>query len=282
MTRSLEGRRVLITGASGALGGAVAKRLVDDGATLVVVSRNESALRNLVASLPRSGHVTMSFDVRSEASWRRFAPAVAPDGQLAGIVTAAAALAPIGPAGTWDLASFRSTIDVNLVGTLLPVLMFLEELKAACGSVVTFSGGGATAPLPRFAAYAASKAAVVRLTENLAEELRQDGVRLNSVAPGFVVSALHDATLAAGPGLAGDCYYRRTRSAVSEGADSPDLAADLVSFLLSDAAVGITGKLISARWDPWRDPTFRRRLREDPSIATIRRIDDQYFTSVRR
>jgi hypothetical protein len=51
----------------------------------------------------------------------------------------------------------------------------------------------------------------------------------------------------------------------------------LVAFLLSRHAAGITGRLISAQWDPWREEQFRARLREDPDLAKLRRIDDQFF-----
>jgi len=53
-----------------------------------------------------------------------------------------------------------------------------------------------------------------------------------------------------------------------------------MDFLLSDASRGITGRLISAPWDPWREPDFRQRLERERDLATVRRIDDQFFTTV--
>src|SRR5205807_9146574 len=109
----------------------------------------------------------------------------------------------------------RRTLDVNVVGTLLAIRYSLPALRAGGGSIVTFGGGGATAPLPRFDAYAASKAAVARLSENLAETISP--VRINCVAPGFVVTRMHELTLAAGPGAAGRDYHERTRREVAQG-----------------------------------------------------------------
>ena len=57
-------------------------------------------------------------------------------------------------------------------------------------------------------------------------------------------------------------------------------AAELVAFLLAAEARGITGRLISAQWDPWREETFRQRLRTDPVLGRLRRIDDQFFTAL--
>ncbi|MCU1490723.1 MAG: family oxidoreductase, partial [Acidimicrobiaceae bacterium] len=247
----LAGRRVLLTGASRGIGAVVARHLAGLGAELVLVARNHQAIDALASELPGTGHQAIALDVADETAWQDAAGRLAPAGAVHGVVTAAALLHPIGPLGTWPVAEFRRTLDTNVVGTLLAVLSCLESLQASNGSVVTFSGGGATAPLPRFDAYAASKAAVVRLTENLAADLAGSGVRLNSVAPGFVVTPMHNETLQAGPERVGVDYYDKTRRAVEQGGgDPPQLVAELTAFLLSDDSEGITGKLLSARWDP--------------------------------
>ena len=127
--------------------------------------------------------------------------------------------------------------------------------------------------MPRYDAYAASKAAVVRLSENLAIALAP--LPVNCVAPGFVATEMHEATLAAGPVVAGAEYYERTVRVLREGGVPPHEAAELVCTLLEDAR--FTGKLISAQWDPWRDPDFRDRLAADSGLATLRRIDGTLF-----
>ena len=241
----------------------------------MLAARRDDELAELAELLAGGPHDTLTIDVADEEAWLSATSQVAPDGLLHGIVALAGRLSPIGPIGSWSVNDFRRTLEVNLIGSLLSISCNLNALRAAKGSVVTFSGGGATGPFPRYDAYAASKVAVVRLTENLAMELVDTGIRLNSVAPGFVVSKMHEQTLAAGPTLVGDEYYERTRKIVQSGAgDSPALAAELVAFLLSDEAAGISGKLLSARWDPWQDETFQARLRNEPDLATLRRIDD--------
>lgn len=277
----LSGRSILVTGASRGIGAAVARQLAADGARLILVARDRRRLDAIASELPGGPHELAAFDVADESAWRAHASRFGEPGGLDGVVTAAGVLTPVGPVGTFSVEAFRRTLEVNVIGTLLAITASLEPLRNAKGSVVTFSGGGATGPFPRFDAYAASKAAVVRLSENLAAELAADGVRVNSVAPGFVVSKMHDETLAAGPELAGAEYFERTRRAVEAGGgDPPELAAELTAFLLSDASAGITGKLISARFDPWRDEAFRQRLRGEADLATLRRIDDQFFTTL--
>ena len=272
------GSTILLTGAGRGIGRVVAGTLARSGASLALVARTAADLTDLSAVLPGEGHTIHPLDVADERAWKAAAAAIAPEGVVHGVVTAAAVIGPIGAPGDWEVAAFRTTLDVNVTGTLLAVLTCLEPLRRGRGSVVTFSGGGATGPLSGYDAYATSKAATVRLTENLSRELAPDGIRVNAVAPGFVRTAMHEATLAAGPAAVGDDYFERTRALLeSGGGDPPELAADLCRFLLSDEAEGITGKLISARWDPWREPSFQEALRADADLATIRRIDEQFY-----
>jgi 3-oxoacyl-[acyl-carrier protein] reductase len=124
--------------------------------------------------------------------------------------------------------------------------------------------------MPRYDAYATSKAAVVRLTENLAA----GGLTVNAVAPGFVATEIHRATLEAGERAGGD-HLERTRAQLEEGGVPASEAAALTAMLLDDPP--FSGKLISAQWDPWRDPAWRARLAAEPDLATLRRIDEQFF-----
>jgi NAD(P)-dependent dehydrogenase (short-subunit alcohol dehydrogenase family) len=281
MNGPLAGQRILVTGASRGIGREVAIRLSRDGADVVIVSRTRGALDEVLGLLEPGNHAAVAFDVCDSSGWQRAIDTIASDGYLSGVVTAAAIVTPIGLVGTWDVAEFRHTLDVNVVGTLLAVESTVKQLVANRGAVVAFSGGGATGPFPRYDAYAASKAAVVRLVENLAVGLAPDGVRVNCVAPGFVLTDMHQATLVAGGEHAGKEYFDRTTRAIESGdGDSPELAADLVSFLLSETSAPITGKLISARWDPWKDERFRVRLIQDSDFCTLRRIDGQYFDTV--
>jgi NAD(P)-dependent dehydrogenase (short-subunit alcohol dehydrogenase family) len=274
---TLTDRRVLITGGSKGIGRAVASMLAGSGWQVVLVARGEQLLEQVCHELPGRGHVAISLDVGDEAAWDSHSEQLS---EIHAIVCAAALLGPIGPIGSYAPVAFRRTLEVNVLGTLLAIRACLPQLRANRGAIVTFSGGGATAPLPRFDAYAASKAAVVRLSENLAVELSGDGVRVNCIAPGFVATDIHQGTLAAGPELAGPDYFARTSAELAQGGVPASEAAALVRLLLEDAGPGFTGKLISAQWDPWRDASFRERLAGDPALGTLRRIDDMCFGEI--
>jgi NAD(P)-dependent dehydrogenase (short-subunit alcohol dehydrogenase family) len=262
-------KRVLVTGGSMGIGLAIAQTLAASDTELVLVARGAEALERAVESLEGDGHSWHAFDVSDEDAW-----SVVELDELHGLVCAAAVMDPIGPVGEYAPADFKRTLEINVVGTLLAVHHCLRALRAGGGSIVTFGGGGATTPLPRFDAYAASKAAVARLSENLAMTLAP--LAVNCVAPGFVATRLHEATLAAGAEAAGAEFYERTRRTVAEGGFPAAKAAELVCMLLADPP--FTGKLISAQWDPWRDPAYHRRLAEEANLATVRRIDGMFFT----
>src|SRR4051794_3695294 len=236
--------RVLVTGGSRGIGAEVVRALARRGDEVVAVGRDAAALDAIAAE---TGAEPLRLDVTNAASWERVAPAD-------GLVCAAGVLAPYGPLGSYQPADFWRTMEINVLGTLLPV----HHLRPRC--TVTFSGGGGASPWPRYDAYATSKAAVVRLTENLAA----DGLTINAIAPGLVLTEIH----AQRPEF--------DRKDLEERAVPASEAAELAALLLDDPP--FSGKLISAPWDPWRDPEWRARLAAEPDLATLRRIDDHFFT----
>ena len=196
-------------------------------------------------------------------------------GRLDAVVHAAGVYGPIGPLAGNDPAAWAEAARINLMGTVFVCQAAIPALlRAGGGSLVLLSGGGATQPLPNFSAYAASKAAVVRLAETLAEELRDAGIRVNAIAPGAVDTSLQDEVLAAGP-AAGQLYERiKAMRETGAGATPPAVAAALALFLVSGRSGSLTGRLLSAPHDRWREwtPADIAGLEGTPWF-TLRRID---------
>src|SRR4030095_12737812 len=131
-------------------------------------------------------------------------------------------------------------MEINLFGVLLPCRAVVPHFKqAGRGKIIVLSGGGATNPLPNISSYAASKAAVVRLMETLAEELKPHHVDVNAIAPGALATRFVDDVLAAGPDKVGATFFEKNRQWKEKGATSPDLGAGLAVYLASAASDGI-------------------------------------------
>jgi NAD(P)-dependent dehydrogenase (short-subunit alcohol dehydrogenase family) len=276
MTQIAQVKTVVVTGGSRGIGAHVARTLAATGHRVIAVGRDEPRLARLLIELEQlspNAHETLAFDVRNEGAWQRLAHRVE---RVDGLVTAAGIYGPIGRLDSVELTAVRETLDVNVMGTVTPVRELLPRLRESHGAIVFFAGGGSKA-LPGYDAYRMSKAAVVLLAENLATGLAADGIRVNSVAPGFVATDIHAATLAAGPEQAGADFYQQTVQTLAEGGASIEEAAQLVAFLLSAGAAGLTGRFFSARWDDWRSIDWLAAASESADSLTMRRIDDCLF-----
>jgi 3-oxoacyl-[acyl-carrier protein] reductase len=270
-----DAQRIAVVGGTGGLGGAVVDALLARGDRVLATGRDPERL----AALARRGAVGRTLDLRDPSCGAELAAAARAElgDRLDGLVLAAGRLEPIGPTRSVDLAELGATIDEHVVGALRVVQACAPLLDAApAPSVVLFSGGGATGAFPRYSAYALAKVATVRLAENLAAE--EPRWRVNAVAPGFVATGIHQATLAAGRDEVGP-YWEETERRLRD-ATPPEVAAELVAFLLSDAAEGISGRLISAVWDPWREEEGRAALRGPSDLGRLRRIDAQRFADL--
>jgi 3-oxoacyl-[acyl-carrier protein] reductase len=172
-----------------------------------------------------------------------------------------------------DWGEWLKAIEINLFGSVMMCRAILPYFKAQrYGKIVQLSGGGATNPLPKISAYAVSKAAVVRFVETLAEETRDDHIDVNAIAPGALNTRLLDEVLAAGPEKVGQDFYERAVKQKTQGGAPLDKGAQLAVFLGSAASDGLTGKLLSALWDPWdRLPEHLSELRQT-DVYTLRRI----------
>ncbi len=109
-------------------------------------------------------------------------------------------------------------------------------------SILNLSGGGATGPRANFTAYASAKAALVRFSETLAEEVRDRGITVNCIAPGAMKTAMLGEVLKRGAESSGRREFAIAAKVFDEGGASMDRVADLALFLSSQAARGITGK----------------------------------------
>lgn len=275
----LSGLNAIVTGASQGLGLEIARHFVREGASVGLCARDAARLESAVAELrsgARDGQKIFASvcDVSDPAAVDAFVPAaVKALGSIQVLVNNAGIYGPKGPTESVDFEEWKRAMEINLYGVLLPCRAFIPHFKKqGRGKIINLSGGGATAPMPNISAYAASKAAVVRLTETLAEELRSHKIDVNAVAPGALNTRLLDEVLQAGPQSVGEAFYQRALKQKEAGGAPLDLGASLCVWLASSASDGITGKLLSAQWDPWKDLATKRETLGKTDIYTLRRI----------
>ena len=278
----LNSKRIIITGGSLGIGFAIAKACAGQGAEVIIAARNQGNLEDSlkkIKSISEKNHIAYSLDVGDLKAVKVFAEWIKNEGLVVnGLVNCAGIYGPIGKTPNIDMENFTQAIRINFLGTVYMCSVFSPLLVSSTNKkIVNYSGGGAASPFPNYSAYASSKAAIVRFTENLSRELDDDGFDINCIAPGFVITRLHQETVGAGAEIAGPGFYENTKKQIEEGGVPPEIAAELTIFLLSEDADGITGKFLSAPWDSWQDKTFQEKLREDNDLATLRRIDDKYF-----
>src|SRR5262245_22678421 len=278
--KPLAGRSAVITGANQGLGRAIAEHFVHAGASVLLTARGEDLLNRTatelapLATLPGQQVLTRVADVARESDCAATAAqALAELSDPCVLVNNAGVYGPFGLIEENDWSEWVKAIEINLFGTVLMCRAFLSHMRAAkYGKIINLSGGGATAPLPRVSSYAASKAAVVRFTETLAEETRDVGIDVNAIAPGALNTRLMDDLIAAGPEKVGAAFFERMTKVRDSGGTPLEKGADLTVFLASAASDGITGRLLSAVWDDWANLPAQRDQLAASDIYTLRRI----------
>jgi len=276
---SLKGRTAIITGGSQGLGLAIAHAYVAAGANILLCARDGEALNTARDDLISRADAEQIIEAeaadvsRSEDVQRLMATALRIFSRIHVLVNNAGVYGPKGMIEDVDWTAWVKAIEVNLFGSVLMCRAVLPHFKAHhYGKIVQLSGGGATNPLPRISAYAASKAAIVRFAETLAEEVREDNIDVNAIAPGPLNTRLLDEVLAEGPNSVGPVFYERALKQKMDGGAPLERGADLSVFLASAASDGLTGKLLSAMWDPWETLPEHLEELQRADIYTLRRI----------
>jgi NAD(P)-dependent dehydrogenase (short-subunit alcohol dehydrogenase family) len=270
----LRNKVAVVTGGGRGIGRAIALAFAREGAHLVLASRTLPEVEATAAearaleaeALALRADVSQAQDVEAMLAF-----ALAHFGKIDILVNNAAVQPPIGPLWENDPQEWLRTLLINLGGVFLCCRAVVPlMIRQGGGKIINLSGGGATSPRPCFSAYAASKAAVVRLTETLAEELKPFNVQVNAIAPGAVYTRMTEEVLAAGT-AAGQKAVAEAARLKREGR-GPEAAAELAVFLASEESNGLTGRLISAVWDDWRSIPGRIAQVMASDLYTLRRI----------
>ena len=235
MTGKLHGKTIVVTGATRGLGALFCHAIADAGGTIIALGRDEAALAAMIADLSGTGHDLILADV---------AKADAVSGGLAsrqfdGLVNNAgiAVTAALHSSAEDDV---RRVIDTNFLGSLWTLRAAVPVLKAAGGGVVVnIASVLGHRPLPHTGIYAASKAAIMQMTRSAAIELARDHIRVNALAPGYVMTDLNRDFLTSDAGI-----KLQKRTALHRFASPAELMPALL-FLLDPANSYMTGETLT-------------------------------------
>jgi D-sorbitol dehydrogenase (acceptor) len=249
--RRLQGKAAIVTGGARGLGRAIAERLAGEGASVAIVALHRETSAEAAAAIEGRGGraIAVAADVASEQDTRRYvAEAVEAFGRLDVLVNNAGAIA-VGPlvetaADTWD-----RLFEVNVRGTFLGCREAAKRMieQGEGGRIVNCSSGAGRRGAALVAGYAATKFAVIGLTQSLAIELAPHGIMVNAYCPGHVTStpmwAQIDADVAALTGGEPGAAKAAAAAEVPLGRPgTPEEIAGAVAFLCSDDASYVTGE----------------------------------------
>lgn len=240
MTKKLEGRVALVTGAAQGIGKAIAARLAADGATVVVSDLNEEGGQKAAEEIG-AGALPIAADISNAASVKALFDAI---GEKTGGLDILVNNASIVPFIAWDdvdLAHWEKIISVNLTGNFIVTRAATDQMRARgrAGRVISISSNTFFAGTPNMAAYVAAKGGVIGFTRALATELGAYGITVNAVTPGLIESD----GVKASPHK--DAFEFVEMLQAIKGKGQPEHIADVVAFLASDDARWITGQTLN-------------------------------------
>jgi len=269
--RTLKDQGVLITGAGRGIGKRLALGFARAGARVGLIARSQAELDATKLEIEHAGGAALRIraDVRD---FEQLSAAVdrmrVVFGGVQVLIASAAVQGPIGPFAEGKPTHWVEVLETNVLGVMHACRAVLPQMvERRSGKIIVLSGAGATDARPNFAVFAASKAAVVRLVETLAEEVRDHNVQVNALEPGGTYTSMTDEIIQAGVRAGAKDLEEAEHVRITGGA-SAEKQIQLALFLASDRSNHVSGKLINVN-DDWKRLEHHNM---HPAAYTLRRV----------
>ena len=251
---SVKDQVVVITGGTGVLGRCIGEYLATQGAKVVLMGRRKDEGDEIVEAIKAKGGEAMFLvtDVMNpEVVQANCDEILARYGRVDALLNGAggnmkgATIAPDGNIFDLDVEAFRTVLDLNLTGSVIPTQVFLRPMvEAGCGTIVNFSSMAAFRPMTRVLGYAAAKAGISNFTAFLANEVATKftpAIRVNAIAPGFFLTNQNRSLLTNPDGS----YTQRGEDVIRQTPfkrfGKPEELCGTIQYLISDASTFVTG-----------------------------------------
>ena len=277
MSDLLKDKVAIITGGSRGIGKAIAERFAQEGCNLMLASRTKSELEKTAESIIKQFSVDVSSyqtDIGNENEVTSMVQQTITEfGKINVLVNNAAIIGPMGEISEINGQEFFNTLKNNIGGTVFctkAVIPYMKLQKLGC--IINLSGGGGLYPLPYYDAYSASKAAIVRLTENFALELEGFDITVTAISPGAVNTKMFNEQLKVDKNSIGEKNWQELRDRQASGGAPIDKAPELALFIASQNRNEFNGRVISAIWDDWENISNQKEKIINTDIFQMRRI----------
>ena len=279
MNYNFKNKVALITGGTTGLGLKLVQNFLNCNASVVFCSRNpkkvEEIEKKLSAKLQKKQMlIGITADVSNKNDVDKiFDIANKNFSKIDVLINNAGVYGPIGPYEELDWNEWLEALNINLIGSLLTIKRIVPIFKSnKKGKIIQISGGGATSPMPNFSSYSVSKAGIVRMVETISRELIPHNIDVNAVAPGPMNTNMLDQVLNSNPETVGTEFYNKSQEQKNQGGAGFDKAIELINYLSSSKSDGLTGKIISALWDNYKDWNKNLNQIVESDVYTLRRI----------
>ncbi len=277
MSDLLKDKVAIVTGGSRGIGKAIAERFAQEGCNLMLASRTKSELEKTAESIKKQFSVNISSyqtDIGNENEVASMVQkTIAEFGKIDILINNAAIVGPTGEISQINGREFFNTLKNNIGGTVFCTKAVIPHMKSQKrGCIINLSGGGGLYPLPYYDAYSASKAAIVRLTENFALELEKFNIFVTAISPGAVNTKMFDEQLKIGKNTIGEKNWQALQDRLASGGDSIYKASELALFIACQNRKELNGRVISAIWDNWENISKQKEKIIDTDVFQMRRI----------